>query len=110
MPSDRLTIARELHPLRVYRQRNQLSLKQLAARAGLQESSLSRIESCECTPTLPVMLRLSVACQGEVSEFDLFRYHLAAATGLVVPLRAPMTSNYQWDWVTSRRERPRAAA
>jgi transcriptional regulator with XRE-family HTH domain len=107
MLANRLTNLREAHPLRIYRQRHQLSLAQLGARAGLSRAGLSRIESAEITPSLRAMVRLGAATRGEVSEIDIFRYHLAAAG--VVPGGARITRCYRWRWVTPPGAAPKLA-
>lgn len=91
---------REPHPLRTYRERHGLSMGELARRAAISTPALSRIENgdVDC-PSMPIIAKLSIACAGEVSEIDLFRFHFAAALGLVPALRAPMTADYSWNWV-----------
>lgn len=91
---------REPHPLRAYRERHGLSMGQLARRAAISTPALSRIEGGDVDlPSMPIIAKLSIACAGEVSEIDLFRYHFAAAIGLVPALRAPMTADFSWAWV-----------
>jgi transcriptional regulator with XRE-family HTH domain len=91
---------REPHPVTTYRQRHGLSLGQLARRAGISVPTLLRIENGEVgLPTMPIIAKLSIACAGEVSEIDLFRFHYAAAIGTVPALRAPMTCELSWAWV-----------
>lgn len=95
--------AREIHPIRLYRMRHTLSLQEVAKRAQMSEAGLSRIESGGIElPTAIVIAKLAMACEGEVSEVDIFRYHLAAATGVVARPRIPMTENYTWGWVPRR--------
>jgi transcriptional regulator with XRE-family HTH domain len=90
---------RELHPVRAYRARHDLSMGQFGQRCGLSEGALSRIESGQLNPSAVVILKLAIATEGEVSEFDIWRYHAAVQTGVVPPFRAPSTSNYHWNWV-----------
>ena len=81
---------REAHPLRVYRARRSLSMQQLAVRAAVSVAGLSRIEKCEITPSLPTMLRLAAACEGEVSDVEIFKHHAAAVAerlGMALPRR-----------------------
>lgn len=103
--------AQEPHPLRAYRARHGYSLLDLATRAGLSEPGLSRIEAGRVElPSFAILVRLAMATQGEVSEFDIFRWHLAHHTGVVAPLRAPMTQNFNWSWVRSPAEGSAPAA
>ena len=51
----------------------------LAKRAGITEAGLSRIETGSTElPTVAVIARLVLACDGEVSAIDIFRHHFAA--------------------------------
>ena len=96
---------REPHPVRAYRMRHNLTLARIAERAGITESGLSRIERANTEfPVASAILALSRACDREVSEFDIFRYHMAAAFGVVPQLEAPMTGDFAWDWVRRRRK------
>lgn len=91
---------REPHPVRAYRIRHGLSLLTLANRAGISESGLSRIElTSTAFPVPSAIVALAGACDGEVSEIDIFRYHMAAVVGVVPPLAAPMTEAFCWGWV-----------
>jgi len=73
---------------------------EVATRAEMSEAGLSRIESGGVhIPTASVIAKLAAATEGEVSAVDIFRWHYAAQTGLVAPLRAPMTDRYTWNWV-----------
>ena len=70
---------RSLHPVRAYRVRRGVSQSRLAERAGITEGGLSRIETLVTDlPSIQVIARLVLACDGEVSEIDIFRYHFAA--------------------------------
>lgn len=94
---------REPHPVTAYRARHNLSMGQLARRAKMSAPGLWRIEAGDIEmPTVAVVRKLVLACEGEVSEIDIFRYHLAVATGLVAPMRAPATEKYNWNWVRPR--------
>jgi predicted transcriptional regulator len=70
--------ASELHPIRAYRDRHGLSMRQLVERCGVTVPALSRIEGglIEC-PNMRLIVSLSRATGGEVSEVDIFRWHLA---------------------------------
>jgi len=71
-----------LHPLRIYRDRHNLRLSDLAQRANLDTSGLSRIETGATElPSCPVMLALSAATAHEVGPLDIFRWHFLARTG-----------------------------
>src|SRR5262245_45321475 len=90
---------REAHPITAYRARHDISCKEFARRTGLAQSHLWRGEDGGVgLPTIAVLQKLVAATNGEVSELDLFFYHLAAA-GIVPPRRAPMTAAYTWRWV-----------
>ena len=55
-------------------------MRALAERAGITEAALSRIETLDTKlPTIPVIARLVLACDGEVSAVDIFRHHFAVA-------------------------------
>jgi len=70
------------HPLRHYRDRHNLRLADLAARAGMSAAGLSRIEAGATElPGCGVILALATATQHEVGEIDIFRWHFHAATG-----------------------------
>jgi hypothetical protein len=86
------------HPLRHYRDRHNLRLADLAARAGMSAAGLSRIEAGATElPGCGVILALATATQHEVGEIDIFRWHFYAATGAQAvagtigyqPLRGP---------------------
>lgn len=99
MPT-RPTPGREHHPIRTYRERWGLSMTEIADRVGISLAALSRIESGFVEmPSAIIVAKLARATGAEVSEFDIFRYHLAAATGCVAPLRAPMTADFSWTWI-----------
>ena len=91
---------REPHPVRTYRDRHGIAMKDFAQKVGISVASLWRIEQgeVEC-PNLGIISRMALAAQGRVSECDIFRYHCAAATGIVPPLHAPITSDFSWGWV-----------
>lgn len=109
-PSDSLPI-REPHPIRAYRKRRGLSLETVALRARMSQAGLSRIENGGTElPTAAVIAKLAIACEGEVSEIDIFRWHFAAATGQVAPFRAPMTGDFTWAWVKKLPGQPASAA
>lgn len=102
--SVRLGRSREPHPVRAYRLRHGLSLLDVANRAGISESGLSRIELTSTGLPVPAAFAaLAAACDGEVSEIDIFRYHMAAIVGVVPPIIAPMTENFTWEWVEAAR-------
>jgi transcriptional regulator with XRE-family HTH domain len=70
------------HPIRVYRERAGVPMHVIARRAGITVAGLSRIETLDTElPTIPVIARLVLACDGEVSALDIFKHHFAAATG-----------------------------
>jgi transcriptional regulator with XRE-family HTH domain len=70
------------HPLRHYRDRHNLRLADLAARAGMSAAGLSRIEAGATElPGCNVILALASATEHEVGEIDIFRWHFHAATG-----------------------------
>ena len=95
---------REPHPVRAYRLRHGLSLLAVANRAGISESGLSRIELTSTNFPVPsAFAALAAACDGEVSEIDIFRYHMAAIVGVVPRFAAPMTETFTWDWVEAAR-------
>jgi transcriptional regulator with XRE-family HTH domain len=72
----------------------------LARRAGLSVATVSRVEAGGVDlPTMAVIIKLAMACEGEVSELDIVRYSFARSVGVVLPLRAPMTSDFTWNWV-----------
>jgi transcriptional regulator with XRE-family HTH domain len=92
--------SREPHPVRAYRLRHGLSLLDVANRAGISESGLSRIElTLTGFPVPSAIAALADACDGEVSEIDIFRYHMAAVVGIVPAMTAPMTEEFCWGWV-----------
>ena len=62
------------HPLRHYRDRHNLRLADLAARAGMSAAGLSRIEAGATElPGCAVILALALATDHEVGEIDIFR-------------------------------------
>jgi len=68
------------HPLRAYRTKHGITLRELAERAKITEAGLSRIETLSTErPSLPVLARLATACNGEVSAEDIFLHHYNAA-------------------------------
>lgn len=68
------------HPIRAYRARKGLTLAVLAERAGVTEAALSRIEGGHVElPTMPMLIRLAQACEGEVTACAIFKFHLDAA-------------------------------
>ena len=70
---------RELHPIRAYRAQRGVTMRLLADRAGITEAALSRIETLDTElPSIPVIKRLILACDGEVSATDIFLHHFAA--------------------------------
>lgn len=70
---------RALHPVRAYRVRRGVAQADLAQRAGISDAGLSRIETGSTElPSIPVIHRLVMACEGEVSAVEIFRHHLAA--------------------------------
>jgi transcriptional regulator with XRE-family HTH domain len=70
------------HPLRLYRDKHNLRLADLAHRANLDISGLSRIETGATElPSCAVMLALASATQNEVGPLDIFRWHFHARTG-----------------------------
>lgn len=92
---------REPHPIRAFRNRRGLSLLTVASQAHISEAALSRIENGGTElPNITIIAQLAIASEGEVSAVDIFRWHYAAATGVVAPLRAPMTRDYQWTWIS----------
>lgn len=94
------TQPREIHPVRAYRERRGLSLGEVAKKAGMSLSGLSRIETGSTSvPTALLIAALAQACEGEVSEIDIFRWHFACVCNYPAPLRAPMTAEYSWAWV-----------
>lgn len=57
-------------------------MSELAARAEISKAALSLIENYTTKlPSVPVIARLVLACDGEVSALDIFKHHFAAATG-----------------------------
>ena len=71
-----------IHPIRAYREQAGIPMHMIARRAGITVAGLSRIETLDTElPTIPVIARLVLACDGEVSAIDIFRHHFAAATG-----------------------------
>jgi transcriptional regulator with XRE-family HTH domain len=82
---------KKAHPIRAYRARAGVPMWVVARRAGITVAGLSRIETLDTElPSIPVIARLVVACDGEVSAIDIFRHHFAAATGACGPERAPI--------------------
>jgi transcriptional regulator with XRE-family HTH domain len=75
--------SRPPHPLRRYRERQNLTMRELGELAGgLVESEISRIESgARDMPSCAVILALALATQHEVGEIDIFRWHFHARTG-----------------------------
>jgi transcriptional regulator with XRE-family HTH domain len=75
--------SRPPHPLRRYRDRQNLTMRELGGRAGgLVESEISRIESgARDMPSCSVMLSLAQATAFEVTPTDIFRWHFWHATG-----------------------------
>ena len=70
---------RDLHPIRAYRALRGVPMRLVAERAGITEAALSRIETLDTElPTIPVIARLVLACDGEVSAVEIFRHHFAA--------------------------------
>jgi transcriptional regulator with XRE-family HTH domain len=71
---------RALHPVRAYRVRRRIPQWLLAERAGITEAGLSRIETLATElPSIAVIARLVLACDGEVSAIQIFRHHFAVA-------------------------------
>jgi transcriptional regulator with XRE-family HTH domain len=60
------------HPLRKYRERNEITLQELALKAGTSVPSLCRIERRQQTPSLALVARLIKACKGAVTAHDFF--------------------------------------
>lgn len=60
-----------MHPLRTYRQRNNLTLAELALRAKTTEGTISRIERGTLRPTFELLRRLVAATDGEVTADDI---------------------------------------
>lgn len=58
------------HPLRRYRERNDITLEQLARKANTSAPSLSRIEKRKQAPSLALIARLIKACKGAVTAHD----------------------------------------
>lgn len=82
MTAPALPPQRKSHPIRAYRERAGVPMRIIAGRAGITVAGLSRIETLDTElPTIPVIARLVLACDGEVSALDIFRHHFAAATG-----------------------------
>lgn len=82
MPPPILHPKQKSHPIRAYRERAGVPMHVIARRAGITVAGLSRIETLDTElPTIPVIARLVLACDGEVSALDIFRHHFAAATG-----------------------------
>jgi transcriptional regulator with XRE-family HTH domain len=74
------------HPIRAYRERSGVPMRVVASRAGITVAGLSRIETLDTElPSIPVIARLVLACDGEVSALDIFKHHFAAATGAPCP-------------------------
>jgi transcriptional regulator with XRE-family HTH domain len=70
---------RDPHPIRSYRIRHGLAMADLAARAEISKAALSLIETYATKlPSFPVIGRLVVACEGEVTACDIFRSHFDA--------------------------------
>ena len=59
-----------IHPLRKYRDRNEITLRELAVKAGTSIPSLCRIEQWQQTPSLALVARLIKACKGAVTAQD----------------------------------------
>lgn len=65
-----------LHPLTRYRQRHNLSMNKLAARAGTTLATVSRIESGSRQPTVDMLFRLVEATGREVSADEIIYFHM----------------------------------
>ena len=65
-----------LHPLTRYRQRHNLSMNKLAARANTTLATISRIESGSRQPTVDMLFRLVEATDREVSADEIIYFHM----------------------------------
>lgn len=61
------------HPLRQYRERNDVTLEALALQADISAPSLSRIETWQQTPSLATIARLIMASGGELCANDFMK-------------------------------------
>lgn len=62
------SMAKHHHPLARTRERRGLTQKGLAELAGVAQSTVSRIESGECTPDVVIALRLAAALKTTVAR------------------------------------------
>lgn len=92
--------APEPHPIRAYRARHGLSLEQIAERAGINFTGLSRVENGRTEwPSAAIVARLAQATDGEVSELDIVIWHFARVCRYVPAMAVPMTGTYAWGWL-----------
>lgn len=59
-----------VHPLKAYRDREQVTAASLAARAGTSRQTIHRIESGQFAPSLDLLARIVTATDGSVSADD----------------------------------------